>query len=218
MNGPIKAAVTASLLGTLIAGIASAGETAAPPPAGAPPQRQAFVNAFFDRMDTNKDGQVTRLEAELASKSLFAKMDANGDGEITKAEAEASANAQRRAELGAHLQAADANHDGRLTAEEAKLPPALFQRLDANADHALTLEELQAMPGPAAAHRAEFDRSDANHDGKVTRDEGNRSSQERFALIDTNKDNLITRPELEARMDAMLKSAAKTAAPAAPPH
>jgi Ca2+-binding EF-hand superfamily protein len=215
----IKAALTASLLGTSFVAIASAGEGSAAPPADARSQRDSLVHAFFEHMDTNKDAQVTRLEAELASKSLFAKLDANGDGEITKPEAESRAAALRKQELGAQFKTLDHDHDEQLTAEEAKLPAALFVRLDADKDRNLTLEEFRALPGMTGARPPlEFERADLNHDGKVTRDEGGRSAQERFNSIDTNKDNLITRPELEARVDAMMKGGAKSAAPAAAPR
>ena len=215
----IKAAVTASLLGTSFVGIASAGESPAPPPPDARSQRDALVNAFFEHMDTNKDAQVTRLEAELASKSLFAKLDGNSDGEITKAEAESRARALRKQEIGAQFKALDASRDGQLTAEEAKLPAPLFERLDADKDRNLTLDEFQTLPEVTGARQPlEFERADLNHDGKVTREEGGRSAQERFNAIDTNKDNLITRPELEARVDAMMKGGAKKAAPVAAPR
>jgi len=219
MNGRrIKAAVTGSLLGTLLTGLAFAGENAAPT-ADAQAQRDALVAAFFAHMDKNKDAQVTRLEAELASKSAFAKLDANGDGEITKAEVDASSRAARKKELAAHFESLDANRDGKLTPEESKLPAPLFERLDANKDKSVTAEEFQAVPLPEGGReQLEFERADVNHDGKVTRDEGGRSAKERFELIDTNKDNLITRAEIEARVDAMLKGGAKSAAHGASSH
>jgi Ca2+-binding EF-hand superfamily protein len=219
MNGRrIKAAVTGSLLGTLLAGLAVAGESAAPP-ADAQAQRDALVAAFFAHMDKNKDAQVTRLEAELASKSAFAKLDANGDGEITKAEVDTSSRAARKKQLAAHFESLDINRDGKLTAEESKLPVPLFERLDANKDKSVTAEEFQAVPLPEGGReQLEFERADVNHDGKVTRDEGGRSAKERFEAIDTNKDNLITRAEIEARVDAMLKGGAKSAARSTPAH
>jgi Ca2+-binding EF-hand superfamily protein len=218
MNGlRINAAVTGSLLGMLLSGVASAGQGAPPAGADAQARREALVNHFFERMDTNKDGQITRLEAELTGKSMFAKLDRNGDGEITKEEAESGARAVRNEELAAHFKTLDANRDGRLTLEESKLPAAFFERLDKDKDHKLTSDELQAMPEMHSGHQQfEFDRADLNHDGKVTRDEGGRSTQERFDHADTNKDNVITRAELEARLDEMMKAGGKGAAHGAP--
>ncbi len=218
MNGlRIKTAVLGSLLVTSMAGVALAGEGAAPAGAEAQARRDALVSHFFARMDTNKDDQVTRLEAELVGKSLFAKLDRNGDAEITKAEAESGARAMRQEELAAHFKTLDANRDGRLGVEEARMPAAFFERLDKNTDRSLTATEFQAMPDLQGNRpQLEFERADLNHDGKVTRDEGGRSTRERFESIDTNKDDLITRPELEARLDAMLKAGPKGAAHAAP--
>jgi Ca2+-binding EF-hand superfamily protein len=216
----IKTAVTGSLLGTLLfAGLAVAGEGAPPSGAEAQAQREALVSHFFARMDANKDDQVTRLEAELVSKSLFAKLDRNENGEITPAEAESGMRALRKEELAAHFKTLDASRDGRLTIEEAKLPAAFFGRLDKDKDSSLTSDEFQAMPEmPGARQQFEFERADLNHDGKVTRDEGGRSARERFASVDTNKDSVITRAELDARLDAMLKAGAQGRAQAAPPR
>lgn len=209
MNGlRINTAVLGSLLVTSMAGLALAGA----PPAGAEAQaqREAIVSHFFARMDTNKDDQVTRLEAELVGKSLFAKLDRNGDAEITQAEAEAGTRAMRQEELAAHFKKLDANRDGRLGADEAQMPPAFFERLDKDKDRNLSSDEFLAMPDMQGNRQQfEFERADLNHDGKVTRDEGGRSTRERFDGIDTNKDDLITRPELEARLDAMLKAGPK---------
>jgi Ca2+-binding EF-hand superfamily protein len=213
----IKTTVMGSLLVTLLAGFALAGEGAPPAGAQAQAQREALVSHFFARMDTNKDNQVTRLEAELVSKSLFAKLDRNEDAEITRAEAESGVRALRKEELAAHFKTLDADRDGRLTTEEAKVPPAFFERLDKDNDRNLTADEFQAMPDGHGARPFEFERADLNHDGKVTRDEGGHSTRERFEIVDTNKDNVITRAELAARLDAMLKGGAKSAARAKPP-
>jgi Ca2+-binding EF-hand superfamily protein len=220
MNGlRIKAAVTGSVFGMLLSGLASAGEGAPPSGADAQARREALVNHFFERMDANKDGQITRLEVELAGKSMFAKLDRNGDGEITKEEAESGARAVRKEELATHFKTLDANRDGRLTLEESKLPAAFFDRLDKDKDHNLSADEFQDMPEMNGGHQQfEFERADLNHDGKVTRDEGGRSAQERFDRTDTNKDNVITRAELEARLGEMMKSGGKHAAHGEPRH
>src|SRR5690606_9060677 len=140
----------------------------------------ALVNAFFVRMDTNKDAKVSRAEAELASKSLFAKLDGNGDGVLAKAEVEAAALALRAQELADRYAKLDVDHDGRLTLEESKLPAAVFSRLDTNTDRAVTLPEFRAVLGAGGGRPPlDFERADTNRDGKVTLEESARAARER---------------------------------------
>lgn len=57
---------------------------------------------------------------------------------------------------------------------------------DKNKDRNLSLDEFEAAPDRHAERQQfEFDRADLNHDGKVTRDEGARSVQERFERVRT---------------------------------
>lgn len=44
----------------------------------------------FTKMDTNKDGVITRAEFTAKTNKMFDKMDANKDGKITKAEGKAA--------------------------------------------------------------------------------------------------------------------------------
>ncbi len=44
---------------------------------------------FFERMDANKDGKITRAEADDVQSKRFNKVDANQDGAITRDEAQA---------------------------------------------------------------------------------------------------------------------------------
>lgn len=41
---------------------------------------------FFEKMDTDGDGQISKAEHMSAAEERFAKMDANGDGVVTKEE------------------------------------------------------------------------------------------------------------------------------------
>lgn len=50
---------------------------------------------FFEKMDLDSDGAVTKEEFIKAHEERFSKMDANGDGKITKEEAEAMKKALR---------------------------------------------------------------------------------------------------------------------------
>ncbi len=50
---------------------------------------------FFEKMDLDSDGSVTKEEFIKAHEERFAKMDANSDGKVTKEEAEALKKAMR---------------------------------------------------------------------------------------------------------------------------
>jgi Ca2+-binding EF-hand superfamily protein len=168
----------------------------------------AIAAHMFERMDTNGDGQVTRQEADDAGKRLFDKFDRNADGAVTHEEAEAGARALRLEELAARFKQLDENNDGKLSGTESQLPPPVFLKLDTNKDHALSLEEFQTRPDMRAEHRElEFERADANHDGKVTREEAAQSAKERFDRVDADHDGVITRAEFDAHVANMASMA-----------
>ena len=84
---------------------AAAASAASPAPAGAAPDATPHGNwrqQFFDKIDTNHDGVVTRAEYQAWVDGRFAKMDANGDGKVNADEVATSPAAvervQKRAE------------------------------------------------------------------------------------------------------------------------
>jgi Ca2+-binding EF-hand superfamily protein len=203
-----NATLVSALLGVTFSSAAWAGEGAKGHAAPDASMRAAMAAHLFERMDENKDGQVTRQEAQEASKRMFQRLDGNADGQITKAESEAGVKAIREQELSAHFKQLDANADGKLTVAEAQLPQAVFDQLDANKDKTLALAEMQVGPGKRADHRdVQFEQSDANHDGKVTRDEADKSATSRFDNIDQSHDGVVTKAELEAHVAQMMKHA-----------
>jgi len=142
---------------------------------------QAKVAEHFARMDTNRDGAVTKAEADAARTALraqfaerredrreqaFDRLDGNRDGAISRAEWDAHA-AQRQQSIAAH----DRNRDGRRDGRRAhgggmhSLGGHMFEMADANKDGRVTLQEAQAA---ALRH---FDMADANRDGQITPDE-----------------------------------------------
>jgi EF hand domain-containing protein len=148
------------LASTMLAGTVLAQDNKPPAPEVA--VRAAMADHFFERMDTNKDGQVTRAEADAVEQQLFARLDADKDGVLTAKEAEDGGRALRAQELEARFKALDGNGDGKLDQPESKLPPAVFERLDQNKDHALTLVEFVARPDRRAQQRElEFEQADA---------------------------------------------------------
>lgn len=117
------------------------------------PEVDALVEQMLRRMDTNKDGKISREEAKAPLLESFDRIDTNKDGYLDRQELRRLAErvvANRRANGG--------NRRG-------PQPPD-FDALDKNADGRLTRDELAGTP--FAAH---FDEIDTNKDGKITRKE-----------------------------------------------
>ena len=144
-----------------------------PPPAGQ--QGRGPGGAIFDDMDGNKDGRVAWDEAWAFVQRRFASADSDRDGGLTRQEAEAlrpargpgarrqeggpagapqapsPEQAARRARFGdVMFRSIDANRDGRVTLDEVRpVVEARFRGLDANADNAVSRDELpQRRMGP----------------------------------------------------------------------
>lgn len=108
----------------------------------------------------------------------FATLDADKDGNVTKVEVEAY--------HAAKVKAADANADGKLSADElanmqiaamterAKTRAAkMVEAMDSDGDGLLSAAEMAVRPGPAMM----FDKIDANSDGSVTQAEVDAAKQ-----------------------------------------
>lgn len=129
------------------------------PPVVQPMTKADFLKAIdarFVAMDTNKDGQLSKLEIEAAEARIQTQR--------------VSAVNQRRE---AAFKKLDTNNDGQLSFAEfnagAPLPtPAkpdatkALARMDSNKDQSVTLQEYRAGP------IADFDKLDTNKDGKLS--------------------------------------------------
>ncbi|MGH1558576.1 EF-hand domain-containing protein [Caulobacter segnis] len=128
---------------TALAGPALA-QAASSAPAKAPTQAEGMTlqqfqaangDKMFARLDTNKDGKISREEF-----AAFREGNAKVDAQATKA-------GKRGEKLFSRF---DKDKDGALSRTEADAVLAWrFKRMDANADGVLSLEELQAKHGKA---------------------------------------------------------------------
>jgi Ca2+-binding EF-hand superfamily protein len=109
------------------------------------------VNQILERMDTNKDGKISKDEARGPIAENFERIDTNKDGFIDKDEL-------RR--MVARNMAMAGGKPGPGTAAPD------FDALDKNADGRLTREELKGTP-----YYDKFDEIDTNRDGKIDKKE-----------------------------------------------
>ena len=147
------------------------------------------------RADADNDGRISAQEHAAAAQAKFKRMDANHDGKLTAEE-----RAQHR------TGAEDAGSHRRAGADDAGPHRRGMATMDADNDGAVTRAE------HAAGAKAMFDRMDANHDGRLAADE---MSQRRragaddgtaghgMAMVDADKDGVVTRAEHAAAMQAM---------------
>ncbi|MEP7245772.1 MAG: EF-hand domain-containing protein [Gammaproteobacteria bacterium] len=151
INRFLVAALIAASPAVLLA--ATPTTTAGSPAPGS--DRGGHEGAWFNRLDTNKDGAVSKEEAQAAADErvtkMFAELDTNHDGQITQDEVRAAHEAKKaemEAKFAARVKQADTNGDGLLSKEEvqAGLPMLArgFDRLDTNKDGQLSSDELQA--------------------------------------------------------------------------
>lgn len=121
---------------------------------------QKTLDDNYARMDSNKDGNLTRAEVEAAQSVAlkqaqqlvdqrmaqeFAKLDANKDGQVSLAEFTAATPKARAGSVDQFLQRFDGNKDGKVSPAEYKSPMlAAFDRVDSNKDGVVSPQERQS--------------------------------------------------------------------------
>src|SRR5262249_38501360 len=120
------------------------------------PNPKAIVNSILQRMDKNKDGKISKSEAEGRNAENFDRIDTNKDGFLDRAELMAMAKLMA-ARPGQGNRPPMFGGPGR-----SRPDPFDFDALDKNADGRLTREELK---GTRFAEL--FDAIDTNKDGKI---------------------------------------------------
>lgn len=169
------------------------------------------VQRHFSMIDSNRDGYVTRAEADAATATMrqrmhqrtanrgtamFERLDTNKDGVVTRAEAEpffakgqvdivfAGPGDTQRRNWDALVFRFDSDKDGTISRAE----------FDAGrTQHAQKMA--QRRPAAGMRHGAMFERADANNDGMVSLQEATSAALARFDAADANRDGTLTAEE-----------------------
>jgi Ca2+-binding EF-hand superfamily protein len=170
----------------------------------------ANVGKMFARLDTNRDGFITKAETDAleAKRSqrlekraegfqpdkIFDRIDANHDGKITVAEEQAAHSARAQSKGKPPAQA------------NATAFTGLFARADANKDGAVTRAEFGTVGNQLRARMEKaggrhgfaghmFEAADSNKDGKVSVPEAQALALQHFDRADLNHDGKLTPQE-----------------------
>ena len=153
------------------------------------------VRDMFAKLDSNRDGYVTREEAQAGHKAMagnkrakFAKRLANRGG--------------ARPDRGAMFDRLDTNRDGAISRQEymSAQPQAHERRVivmrrggegAAGAPHGMRQMRMHGM----GMRGRLFETADANRDGRVTLQEMTNAALQRFDTADANRDGTLTREE-----------------------
>lgn len=214
-----KFLTTAAIGAMLAAGTAIAMQSEAPTAPKQPISKAemlARADARFDRLDTNKDGQLSAEERKAGAEAARAAMAEKKGGELQ----DFVPGARRGGGgMGERMMArVDTNGDGLISkAENRAMVEARFARMDADKDGTVEAGEGRKSmgkgkgkwkrsgegrgPGGPGGPAMAMKKADTNGDGAISKAEFDAMSAQRFAKLDTNKDGKIDATEMQAQRD-----------------
>ncbi|WP_343521198.1 hypothetical protein [Sphingomonas sp.] len=222
----MKNLLTASAIGAmLVAGVAIATQTDTPMAPRQPLSKAQMLeraDARFDRMDANKDGQLSAEERKAGAETARAAMAEKKGGEM----ADFMPGARRGGRMADRaMERADTNGDGMISKDENRAAvEARFARMDADGDGTIGADERrmgrgmgngrraraqaaagEAMGAPAAMKSGRMQaghmmkHADNDGDGAISKAEYDAQSAQRFARLDANGDGKIDATEMQAQ-------------------
>ena len=151
---------------------------------------QGHVARMFAKGDTNRDGVITKAEADAAHQAMAGKRGMKGDRQAMGA---------MHRDPAAAFDRIDANRDGMISRDE--FTRAHAQRAEKMAGH---MQGGRGMGGMGMGGKM-FERADLNHDGRVTQAEAQKEAFAYFDKVDTNRDGRITPEERQAAHQQMMQ-------------
>lgn len=196
------------------AAIAPAAAQPAPPPAPVPapaPQVHVMrvpmkvqtrdevvqkVRDHFAKLDANRDGFLTREEADAAHKKMAGEM----------REKFAKRLADKGVDRGAAFDRLDTNKDGAISREEFSAARQMRRErvivmrdgetvVDSGTPGDKHVFRMHRMGGMGRLHGRMFEQSDANRDGRVSLQEATEAALRHFDMADANRDGRLTPEE-----------------------
>ena len=155
----------------------------------------AHVRKLFDRLDGNRDGSVTKAEAEAAKAHR---------GERRAMRMQRRGGEGRTANRSGMFDRLDTNRDGSISREEFAQAPARQERRmiirtdrnnDGRPDGARAMRGMRMGMGMGGLGGRMFDLADANRDGRVTLQEATNAALRHFDTADVNRDGRLTPEE-----------------------
>lgn len=176
-------AIAAAALAPAAAQVAPAAKAGTVAKAHSRADVQAKVAGHFAKMDADRDGFVTRAEADAAREKMRAGMRERFAQRVEKREA-------RRGEAFDRL---DANKDGAISREEFEARARARQvRIARPGGQAMRMHRGMRM---GALHGRMFEMADSDKDGRVSLAEAQSAALRHFDMADANRDGTVTREE-----------------------
>lgn len=161
---------------------------------------QFDLDGFLKEHDKNGDGFLQRDEVPAAYRAAFERIDTNKDGKISReelAQGIALLRPRRRPSdlMYMLVETSDTDEESQREVQRAY---EILRRLDRNKDGKIDADELKAGREHIANNRVDFlfRQLDANKDGRLNREEAKGHIRANFAEIDLNRDGVIDRAEL----------------------
>ena len=165
---------------------------------------QGHVAQMFARVDANHDGVITKAETDAAHQAMAAKRQSRQGGHAT---GKMGAMGAMHHDPAAAFDRIDANHDGTISRAEFVAAHAKREQKMGDMKGMGGMGGIGGMGGMRQMHGGMadriFEKSDTNHDGRVTQAEAQAEAFAHFDMMDANHDGRVTSDERKAARQMM---------------